>query len=332
MALTARMSTPLDGLQGYSLNNTQQSFGSGLPIYTDSSGGGGGSGGGTYSAPADPYAKWGGQAGYNQAVADYGTQKNSALGSIDSRINDEGTKYGSTIQDFLDSTGASQRKIDSQTIQNELAKRQGTAGVLDMIGHGLRSGGVILANKNASTSSAGDALARAWGDIGRREQSGVGNQYEQGKSGIGDAQNELQLQEQQGVRHLGENKTEVINSIVSDAQTAIAGLNQSAANASLPDRIDIEAKKQEIRNTAMAKLQAYDATLNNGVAGIKPIDNMAAKSKAASLDTAGTAADNPFNFTTNVSQQFDNTGPFASELPIFTFPSSKKADVATAGA
>jgi hypothetical protein len=251
------------------------------PSTGGSSGGTGGGGGGGGSAAADPYAKWGGKAGYDRAVADYHTQAGSVDSSINDRIGNEGSKYNSGILDFLDSTGASQRKIDGQTVQNELAKRQGGAGVLDKIGHGLKSGGVLLANKNATNSSAGEALARAWSDIGRRDQTGVNNQYEQGKSGIADSENELQLQIQQGVRHMGENKTQIINSIVSDAQNAIAALNQAAANASLPDRVDIEAKKQEVRNKALGSLQAYDATLNQGVANIKPIDNLAAKTKAA---------------------------------------------------
>lgn len=296
--------------------------------------GGGGGGATAPAAPAaapyvDPYADWGGKAGYDQAVNDYNSQRDSTLGSITDRIGSEGTKYNSSILDFLDTVGAGQRKIDAGTVQNELSKRQGSAGVLDKIGHGLQSGGVLLANRNATTSSAGDALARAWGDIGRREQTGVNNQYEQGKSGIADQEADLQSQIGIGTRHLGENKTEVINSIVSDAQTAIAGLNTSAASASLPDRIDIEQKKQEIRDQALKALQAYDASLTSGLAGIQPIDNNAAKTKAASLDTAGTAAANPFNYSTSIGQQFQGTGPFPSQLPIFTY--GKKTDAATAG-
>lgn len=291
-------------------------------------GGGGYSGGGSYSA--DPYAQWGGRAGYDKALGDYNAQKGNTMGSITDRINTEGSGYGSTITDFLENLGAGQKKVDSQSVQNELSKRQGTSGVLDMIGRGVRSGGVMLANKNATNSSATEALGRAYGDIGRRQLSGVGNQYEQGKLKVQSSQDDLDLQRSQGVRHLGENKTNIINGIVTDAQNALASLNQAAANASLPDRIDIEVEKQRIRNEALGKLQAFDTQLNTGVANIKPSDQMTNMTKAAQMDTAGTAADDAFNFSSSIPAQFQGTGPFASDLPLFQYPNGKK-DPATAG-
>lgn len=319
-------------LQGYGPGEPLGVFGGSYstPSYDTggdySSGSGGSSSGSFYSAPAppDPYAKWGGLAGYQQAVKDYGAEKTSTDASITDRINSEGSGYNSSILDFLDTTKAGQKKIDTQSEQNELSKIQGGSSVLDMLSHGLKSGGVMLANKNATNSSAADELARAWGDIGRRNMSSVNNQYEQGKSAIQSSQDDLASQISTGQRHISENKTQVINSIVSDAQTAIAQLNQDAANASLPDRVDIEGKKQEVRNRAMSALQAYDASLTNGLAGIKAEDSNSAKTKASQLNTAGIVPDNLFNFTTNVPQQFQGTGPFADELPIFTQP--KKQD------
>lgn len=280
----------------------------------------------TYYAPVDPYAgtPFGNTAGHDQAVADYGTQKGQAYGSITQRIGDEGNTYGSSILDLIGATQAGQSAIDSKSVQNELSKRQGTAGVLDKIGHGLQSGGVMLANKNASNSSAVDALGRAYSDIGRRDQTGVNNQYEQGNSAIQDSQNAFNLQTATNRRHLDEGKVKTINSIVTDASNALLQLNQSAQNASLPDRVNIDAEKERIRNDALAKLQAYDEQLNSGLGGIKPSDTLTNRGKAAALDTAGTAADNSFSYSSALPAQFQNTGPFASALPTFNFPGTKK--------
>lgn len=103
-----------------------------------------------------------------------------------------------------------------------------------------------------------------------------------------------------------------------------AGGNFSAQSATLPERIDIEGEKQRIKNAALTKLQQYDQTLNSGVSSIRPQDAAVNRSKAAALDTAGTAADNAFSYDASIPAQFQGTGPFASELPIFTFPGSRK--------
>jgi hypothetical protein len=278
------------------------------------------SGGGAF---VDPYAAWGGYAGYQQAVSDFNSQKAATYGSITDRENNEASGYHSGLLDFIDSLTSGQRKIDASAVQNELAKRQGTAGVYDMIGHGVKSAGVTLANRNSGTSSAGDAVARAYADIGRRQLSGVGNQYEKGKAAIDSSESDLQLQTAQGMRHLSESKLTISNGIVSDAQNAISALNAKAASASLPERIDIEAEKQRIRNEALGKLQAFDAELNQGVASAAPASVDTNRANAEKLYTAGTAPENAFTFDTSTPAQFQNTGPFASDLPIFS-PVPKK--------
>lgn len=280
------------------------------------------------AAPApDPYAAWGGQAGYNQAVSDYGASSAQTNASINERIGSEGTKYGSGILDFIDQNRIGQNSINAKTVQNELSKQQGSAGVLETVGRGVRSGGVMLANKNASNSSAAEALARAWGDFGRREQTGVNNQFVNGQNSINNAQVEFGIQQAQGSRRLGEGKAQVINSIVGDAQTALSALNAQAASASLPDRVNIEQRKAEIRNQTLQALQQYDNQLTQGLSGIKQIDPNAARTQATSMRTAGVAATNPFNYTTDVPQSVQNTGPFASELPIFQYPGARKAEI-----
>lgn len=259
-----------------------------------------------------------------QVRADYNRQVGNTYGSIYGAVDQNAAHYNNSILDYLDSARAGQKSIDSKAVQNELSKRQGTAGVLDMIGHGIRSGGVMLANKNASSSSATDALGRAYSDIGRRQQTGVNNQYEQGNNAIQDSQEAFNIQQQGALRGLNQNKNDIVNDIVNKTQDALTALNSSAQSATLPERIDIEGEKQRIKNAALTKLQQYDQTLNSGVSSIRPQDAAVNRSKAAALDTAGTAADNAFSYDASIPAQFQGTGPFASELPIFTFPGSRK--------
>lgn len=283
-----------------------------------------GDGGGGYGG--DPYAgtPFGSTAGYNQARADFEATRGNTFNSINDVVGQQAGQYNSSILDYLDSLRGNQQKINNQVIQNELARQQGATGVLDMVGHGIRSGGVVLANKNASSSSAADALARAYGDIGRRQLSGVNNQYLQGQNAINEQQTNLDVANQQQLRHAEENKNNIVNSIVSDATAKLSQLNQAAIDASLPDRIEIEQEKANIRNQALAKLQEFDAVLSQGIANTRQIDRGQARQKANEMATAGVAPENAFNFTTEAPAQFQGTGPFASELPIFTLPTAKK--------
>lgn len=273
--------------------------------------------------PPDPYAGtvFGSTANHDRIQNDWNSQRDTTMSSINDRIGNDANTYHSSIIDYIESLKNGQGKIDQSAVQNELARQQGQTGVIGTVGRGLRSGGIVLANKNAGTSSATEALARAYSDIGQREMSGVDNQYENGKYKIGLDQADLDAQAATGARHINDNKNNVINTIVSDAQSAIAALNASASTASLTDRVDIEAKKAEIRNQAMAKLQAYDGEL----AGAKPAAASVEtnRGQANQLAQAGNAAANPFQYSTEIPTQFQSSGPFASDIPLFSLTGTK---------
>lgn len=313
--------------------------------YNNGVNGGAGTGSGTYDAQisaahgVDPLAGFGNgqvQGASTVAAADpYSTYQHSILNSVNPSLNtirnsaSDATnsgygKYNTGIQDFLASQGVSQNNINQESIQNELSKQQGYQGVLDMVGRGIQSGGVMLANKNAGDSSASGALARAYGTLGRQQQSGVNNQYLQGQNKISTDQSNFGIQQQAGVRDLAQNKSDIIDGIVQSASQQLSALDNTLVNASLPDRIAIEQEKQGIRDKAMASLGQLDQTLSSGVAGITPSSQESNQQQAFQMQNGGTAAANPFTFSNSAQTQLQNTGPFASTLPIFTFPGSKK--------
>lgn len=265
----------------------------------------------------DPWAStpWGSQAAYNKAVGDYNAAKTTTYGSIKDATDQAGMNFKGSILDYLDAYKAQQGEIDSSAVQNELARRQGTRGVLDMVGTGLRSGGVALNNANATNSSAAEAIARAYGELGRREQTGVNNQYEMGNEQISQAQAKLAALNETQKRHFSEDKVRTVNSIVSDASNQLSALNQAAANASLEDRVNIEAEKARIRQETLDALSQYDALLTQLAQPSSTTDN---RKKAAQLDTAGLVPEGDFNYSTAIPPQYQGSGPFASTLPIFT--------------
>lgn len=279
----------------------------------------------TAATAPDPYAQWGGQAAYNNLQSGFDTQKQNIYGSSRDAANNAAIGRQSSILDFVQGLRSGQRGLDERGVQNELAKKQGTGSILDMVGRGIRSGGVMLANKNASNSSATEALARAYGQIGQRQLGNIGNQYELENRNIGLAQDEFNTNRQTGLRKFDENKTQTVNSIVADARNRLAALDAAMAEASMPERIQIENEKESIKQEAINILSQYDQQLTNDAAAVQPTGTEDRRRTAAGLASAGMAAANPFDFTASVPAQFQGTGPFSSELPIFTFPRRQEA-------
>jgi hypothetical protein len=296
--------------------------------YSSSSGNSGGSYG--YAAappppPPDPYAQWGGKAAYDSLVSGFATQKDNIYGTSKEAAQNSVIGLHDSILDFLDSSRTGQRNVNERAVQNELGKNQGFAGIAGMVGRGIRSGGVLLANKNASDSSASEALARAYGDIGLRENNKVNNQYEQENRQIGLAQDDINTQVAAGQRKIGTSREQSINSIALDARNKLASLDAAIAGANLPQRIAIEQEKNQVRAQVAGILGQYDGELNQGVAGIHPTAPDERRATAAGLATAGVSATNPFDFSNATPAQFQGTGPFASDLPLFTAPRKRTA-------
>lgn len=276
------------------------------------------------STYVDPYASYGGTDAYNRLVSGFNEQKSNIYGSADAAAKNAGIGYRGSILDLVESLRRGQNAIDEQGVQNELAKRQGYYGVLGMVGRGLKQGGVLLANKNAGDSSASEGIARAYSDIGRRNLSQVGNQYEQGLRGIGLAQEDLGVQRESGIRHLQDSKTQIINNIVSDARDKLAALDAAMAEANVPDKINIQQEKDKIKAQVVDALQQYDDLLSQKTEAINPTSIEDRRGQAFNLANAGTAPENAFSYTSQVPAQFANSGPFSSELPIFRKPPTKQ--------
>lgn len=280
--------------------------------------------GASTTAPADPYAQFGGTAAYNAQVAGINSQKDNIGTSATDAANTYGSTLGSSILDYVNGAKSTQQNIDNESIQNELSKRQGTAGVLGMVGRGINSAGVMLANKNAGSSSAVDELARAYSELGQRQLSDVGSQYALGSDKIGQEQNTLNTSITSGKDKLLNDKNAHINDIVSTARQNLAALDGQIATASLPDRINLQAEQDKIKQNVINQLQQYDQQITNGAASITPESQSDILSKVGQLAAAGTAPDNPFNFTDTAPATIQGNSPSNFSLPIYTAPRNKQ--------
>lgn len=279
---------------------------------------------GTTSGPTA--AQIAAQANYNNLLGGYNTETpvNIAAGA---------TTYGNSILDDVTANKNSQLGINQQSIQNELSKDQGLQGVTDMVNNGIQGGGVVLDNDNAGTSSAADALARAYGVQGRQQASSVGNQYAQGQNTISTAQTQLgnteaaQLDPVSG--DLAKTKQQTIASIVDSANQSLTYLSAIGnQTGDVADQVNIAQQIATVKAQATAALTALDGQLS----GVTTTPSAQADNQAAAqkLLTSGTAPANQFNYTTVAPATLQNTGPAASNLPIYLSPSNKTTVPATA--
>ena len=277
-----------------------------------------GQAGGSGPATSDPYSQWGGTAAYNNLVNGFNTQKGNIFSSANSAADNLAPGYAQSVTDTLHNLTVGQQAIDRKAVQNESSKIAGTRGVLGMVGRGIQSGGVALANRNAGNSSAAGAIAQAYGQLGQRQLSSIGNQYAQNADDIAVDQGNQDWNVQQAPNkfHLG--LMDNVNSIVNDARNQLASLDSQIAQANLPQRIAIEQEKENIKNQVLGKLQQYDSQLQTGAGGIKASSFDERRTKANEQLSAGQADPNLFSYSTEAPAQFQGTGPTASNLPLFT--------------
>lgn len=248
----------------------------------------------------------------------------SQVGTVNSTEDAAGAssaaQQATSINDYIDSLKANQVNLDNQAVQNQLAKTTGTNSILDQVGTGIRSAGVTLANDNASNSSAADAVAKAYGQIGRGQLGSVNEQFAQGQNTVQAGEDAMKTDIAAHIRDLPAAKTQIINNIVSDAQQKLGAIDQAMAYMSLPDRVDMEAEKAQITQDVTNQLASLDQLLASGASGVTPASATDIATKANTLAQAGTAPDNAFSYTTDIPTSLQNTGPAASNIPLFTIP------------
>ena len=280
----------------------------GVPIAT---------GTGTTVTPApDPYAqkKAAARNTFNQGRDVFNTSTSNVIGQA-------ARNYQRGIQDWTTQFNQAQQGLDTKAINAEMAKKQGMGSILNMVGQGIRSGGVMLSNKNAGSSSAAQAIADAYARLGQQQASGVGNQYGQAMNQIGLDQENLNQSKATQMQRWNEDKISVVNGIVADAQRQIAALNEAAANAGIGDRMDIAAEAERIRQDALAQLQQYDSEVSKMKSAQTADERRNEAQRLMTLPEVGAVPQ--FNYSTQVPLAWQNSGPFSSELPIFTYGSNK---------
>lgn len=220
------------------------------------------------------------------------------------------------ILDFIEGITNSQQGIDRGRVKAQLGKDRASEGIMGMVGRGIRSGGTMLANRNAGDSSAAGAIARAYGDLGNRQQSDVNNQFGMENEDFNVAQGQLGQQRASGLRRFETDSSNTVNSIVDQARQSFAALNEQASSAGIEDRIAIEQEKEAIRQQTLAQIAQLDQ-LASGANNVKAMGGDAIRTQARTLGEAGKGEGSQYSFTDQAPAQFQQ-GAQLGQLPIYS--------------
>lgn len=261
---------------------------------------GGGSGGGGGDSYASALAQT--QANFRQALP-------SALQNI---YESAGTKVGGDIRNLqsgitstLTTAGRSAEDLANQQKQAEMQRIQGLRDILSMTSRGVQSGARMLAGKNAGTSSAVEALQKAYEQLGSRELGKVQQSYQLGQ----EARNLTGSRIAEDVNTylnvtLPQARQTLIDNVVEQARAKITDLRSSAVNAQLPDLVNINAEINRIKQDAQNQLAGIDSYVNQEKSKYTGKIGTVEQARAGALGALNVAAATPT--------------PMSGALPIYT--------------
>jgi len=201
----------------------------------------------------------------------------------------------------------------------ELGKMNAYSGIMDMIGRGVQSAGTMLANKNASNSSAADAIARAYSILGQREAQGVEQQYGQDMDTLG-------LQGQALINRKTDFESDIageadaeIQSIVSEAGETIMGLNEILADVEIPigQRLQVEQLKEQVKQNARDRLGGLSQYAQSKTAGAKQFDQTQRIASANEKRQAG-GRGNTYDYTAQAPMMASGGVSSGGQLPLYS--------------
>lgn len=254
----------------------------------------------------------------NGLRSNFNTKKQGIFDSINQWGDNTAARYGLDVQDFGNKFKQGQDALNRRGADLEAKKMQATSGILGMIGRGVKSAGNYLGGRNAGSSSASGEIAKAYGDIGRRNMSSVGNEYSAGQEQLGVDQNIFNTDAESSLNRFKLNMDEQINGQVESARAALTDLDVQMQNASLPDRIAIDQEKNRIKSELIAKLQGFDQQARQARASAQATNTDQNRATAQTNLAAGQAPADMFSFTDQAPLELQNSGPSASGLPIYT--------------
>lgn len=277
------------------------------------SGGGSGTGtgtgtGGSYVPTAADYAK-------NIRVTQTGYQDAALQSALDLK-----NKQQNDLEKFLSTLQGSQDTINSGETNNALNLRRSMSKIAGGIRTGLKSGGVQLANMNATDSGAADAMARAYATMGNQQVGDANNEAALTENDLATQQKNLNRTKDETLGGFDREREAEVQRIKGDLRTKLALLDATGSAQGVNGVVDMSIVDNVINN-AVAELQNVDAIRNSRLPQIKGLSKEEVNQKAAQMDALGSEGTSPFTAGTegvNLVTPDTTVGAPISQLPLYT--------------
>lgn len=263
-----------------------------------------------------------------ESINNFQTQAGNVRTSAGEQIGSSLGQQRGSILDYFTGAGRTLQGLNQRRTNAEMSRNAGMRDIMGMVGRGVKSGGVMLANKNAASSSAAGQMARAYGEMGNRENQKVQNQYGLEQQDI----NTQQTQFNEDVntysgRKLDEWKQTQAQSIADTVRNALADLDLAARNADLGTLFEIEKERQSIKDQAMQRFGELDNLVAQERSKLSPLDTAGARSQAVANEQLGQSTPQMFNFNAQAPVAQQQFGGANGNIPLYSFIQQKRRGV-----
>jgi hypothetical protein len=253
------------------------------------------------------------------------SQRDAALSGIrigaGQSFNDTESYFNNQAKPFLNNLRSEQTGINQGYENSALNRLSSIHDLLDNIRQGIQSFGIYLSNRNAGSSGASEAAAKAYAKEGEKGNAQIQGEYALDVRGLKTKQENLDRTSSESGRQLHSIISDNVTRISNDTKMKLEQLNADAQYAGL-NPIDVASLRQEIIADGQSKLQGLDSWLTSQMGSITPESQDAAEKAAYGLYTAGTPAPGSYNFSVATPQWSGAPIAPVSSLPIYR-PGSK---------
>ena len=222
------------------------------------------------------------------------TTQNGYVDAANQQGTDVRNKYQSDVQKFLATIQNGQDDINGGMANNALNLRRSMSNIAGGIRQGIKSGGVQLANMNATDSGAADAMARAYATMGNQQAGDANNEAALKEAELTTSQVKLNRDRDEGVAGFDREREAEVSRIRGDLRNKLAVLDAQGAAEGVNGAVDMGIVDRVI-GQAVAQLAAVDQMRNQRLGGVRALDKAGANVKAAEMDAAGMEGTSPFS-------------------------------------
>lgn len=225
--------------------------------------------GGRGGAPAvNPYARWGGQAAFNNMINNFGSMQGDYRTSAATKATDIGNEYDTKSRGFLREIEEGQGNINRGFANNALNLRTTMADIIRGIQQGVKSAGTAVANMGGMEGSVEGDIARGYSQIGNQQAGQARGAAGMAEEQLMRDQGALNQRRDDTMRDMDTWKTTELDRIRNDFGTNLNQLDREAMDKDVNWRAD-RSLVDSVLNEALSRVAQIDQAKSQRMSGVK---------------------------------------------------------------